>query len=77
MPRARRSVAGVCIAIVALAACVPGLVLLDYALFEPQFVLLLNQTPASLCVAPASGSAQPRPLHTRLVSRGPPSTSLL
>ena len=76
MPRARRSVAGLCIAIVALAAFVPGLGLLEYALFEPQFVLLLHDVPAPWCAAPAPCIEQPQPLHSHVVSRGPPSSLL-
>jgi hypothetical protein len=75
MLNTRRSVAGLCIAIVALAALVPGLAVLDYALFEPQFVLLLNDTPAAFCPAPAPCTERPQPLRSPLVSRGPPSFS--
>ena len=77
MPRASRSVAGLCIAVIALAAFLPGIGAFDCALLEPQWVLLPDDTPVAFSSAPAPVTEQPRPLHSTLVSRGPPSLSLL
>ena len=43
MPRPRRSVVGLCIAVIVLAAFLPGISALDYTLLEPRWVLLPDE----------------------------------
>ena len=76
MPRPSRSVALVCIALVAMAALLPGISALDHAWFEAQWVLLPDETPAASPMPPAPGAEQPLGLIATRVSRGPPSTSV-
>jgi hypothetical protein len=76
MPRPNRSVAGVCIALIALAAFLPGISLLDWALFEPEWVLLPDDTPVAEDRAVGSCDEQPVPLLSLLPSRAPPSFPL-
>jgi hypothetical protein len=72
MPRRRRSVVGLCIAVIVLAALLPGMSAFDCALLEPQWVLLPDEvvvpvyTPATLC------DVQPASLQSVLSSRAPP-----
>ncbi len=72
MPRARRSVAVVCVAVILLVALVPGLGVLDYAWLEPQWVLLVEHTPPAIVLDVPAPVEQPQRLDARLVSRGPP-----
>jgi hypothetical protein len=62
-----------CIAVIALAAFLPGIVSLDQAWFEPHWVLLPAEAVVAFCVPLAPDSAQPLPLFSVLASRGPPS----
>ena len=50
MPRPNRSVVGLCIAVIALSAFLPGISSLEYALFEPQWVLLPDDAPVAVCI---------------------------
>jgi hypothetical protein len=75
MRRHRRPVAAICIAVVALAAFVPGLAALDHALLEPLWVLLPDEAPIELCVVLPADSEQPLRLLSLLPSRAPPSGS--
>lgn len=72
MPRPRHSVVFLCIAAVGLAAFLPGVSALDYAVFEPSWVLLPD--PASVAAPEAATSAdeQPQALLSLLPSRAPP-----
>jgi hypothetical protein len=74
MSRPSRSVAGLCIAVIALAAFLPGISALEYALFEPQWVLLPDDTPVAVCSTVACRDEQPVPLFSVLPSRAPPSS---
>ena len=76
MPRPNRSVVGVCIAVVAVSAFLPGIFLLEYALFEPQWVLLPDDTLVAVCSTVALRDEQPVPLFSQLPSRAPPSLPL-
>ena len=76
MPRPNRSVVGLCVVIIAVAACLPGMHALGQALTEPQWVLLpelvsvAHQSP----VSPAN--EQPIPLLQLASSRSPPAPFL-
>jgi hypothetical protein len=76
MPRARRSIAILCIAAIALAGFLPGVAALDLALFTPSSILLpdLASVPAPVASAPAD--EQPQALLALLPSRAPPAISL-
>jgi hypothetical protein len=76
MPRPSRSVAGLCIAVIALAAFLPGISALEYALFEPEWVLLPDDTPVVVCSPVACGDEQPVPFLSLLPSRAPPAFPL-
>ena len=76
MPRPSRSVVGLCVAVIALTAFLPGVSLLDYALFEPQWILLPDEAPVALCITATPGIEQPRPLLSLLPSRAPPTFPL-
>jgi hypothetical protein len=75
MIRPSRSVAGLCIAVIAIAAFLPGLSL-DFVVFEPQWVLLPDDAPVAVCVVVPVCDEQPAPLLSLLNSRGPPSPQL-
>ena len=47
--RPSRSAVGLCIAVIALSAFLPGISSLEYALFEPLWVLLPDDTPVAVC----------------------------
>jgi hypothetical protein len=72
MVRPRRSVAILCIAVVALTAFLPGVCALDYAVPQPSFVLLPDL--AASVVPHDTSSPDPRPvfLGRRAPSRAPP-----
>jgi hypothetical protein len=72
MPRLRRPVAVLCIAVVALAAFLPGVSAADYAVFEPSFVLLPDLASVFVPEPPDRSSEQPRSLLALLPSRAPP-----
>ena len=76
MPRPNRSAVGVCIAVIAFTAFLPGMSLLDYALVDPQWMFLPDQTPAAFAGAVESCDEQPVPLLSLVSSRGPPSLPL-
>jgi hypothetical protein len=72
MPRRSRSVAGLCIAVIGLAAFFPGIGLFDHALFELQWVLLPDVTLVAVCITAAPRNEQPAPFQSLLPSRAPP-----
>ncbi len=76
MPRPNRSVAVLCIAVIAVAACLPGIGALDYAWLEPTWVLLPDDAPVAVCVAITPCREQPAALLSLLPSRAPPSFPL-
>jgi hypothetical protein len=76
MRRPSRAIAGLCIAVVALAALLPGIAALESAIFEFSWVLLPDETPLGPCTTPRSGVAQPQSLRSLLPSRAPPSGPL-
>jgi hypothetical protein len=74
--RPRRSVVCLCVAVIVLAALLPGSSVLDYALFEPQWVLLPDDPPVVVCITSAPSREQPASLLSLLPSRAPPSLPL-
>lgn len=74
--RRRALVVGLCIAVVAVAAFLPGTSALDYALFELPWVLLPDQAPTAFHAVPARASEQPDSLLSLALERGPPPSSL-
>jgi hypothetical protein len=76
MPRPSRSVVALCVAVIALAAFLPGVSALDYALLEPRWILLPDEAPVPLCITTAPAIEQPRPLLSLLPSRAPPALPL-
>ena len=76
MPRPRRSVAFLCIAVVGLAAFLPGVSAFFYAVFEPQWILLPALSSAAAPPATAPRDEQSRPLSSLLPSRAPPAHQL-
>jgi hypothetical protein len=73
----RRSIAVACIAVIALAALVPGLAAFDHALLEPVWVLLPGEAPVEFCPAIPAGTEQPLRLLSLLPSRAPPSKAIV
>ena len=72
--RARRPLAIVCIAVVALAVCAPGAALIDLAPPLPEFVLLPRLEPISIADAiPFVAVEQRDALRAALPERAPPS----
>ncbi len=76
MLRPNRSVAGFCIAVIVLAAFLPGVCALDHALFEPLWVLLPDEVTVVVDRPLTPSDEQPVPLLSLLSSRGPPSRPL-
>lgn len=76
MPRPSRSVVGLCIAVIALSAFLPGISSLEYVLFEPQWVLLPDDTLVAVYITATPSNEQPVPLLSLLPSRAPPSFPL-
>jgi hypothetical protein len=76
MRRPNRTVAGICIAVIAVAAFAPGMFSFDHALFEPLWVLLPDETPVAVHVAVVPCDEQPVPLLSLVSSRAPPSHPL-
>jgi hypothetical protein len=72
MRRGRRSIAFFCVALLAVAALLPGGAGLDAVLAEPQWILLPDQQAAEPPVALVSEDEQPIALVSLLASRGPP-----
>ena len=76
MPRPHRSVAGFCVVVIVLAAFLPGFCALDYALFEPQWVLLPDEVVVAVDSPLVRVDEQPVSLLSLVSSRGPPSRPL-
>ena len=76
MPRPHRSVAGFCVVVIVLAAFLPGFCALDYALFEPQWVLLPDEVVVAVDSPLVPVDEQPVSLLSLVSSRGPPSRPL-
>ena len=72
MPRRNRAVAGLGIVVIAVAALLPGIALLDHASFEPLWILLPDETPAASAPTCSSGDEQPVALLSVVPSRAPP-----
>jgi hypothetical protein len=68
----RRPVAVFCVALVAVAALVPGLCAFEQALLQPCFILLVDESPVAFVPPPARADEQPAPLASSLASRAPP-----
>lgn len=76
MFRPHRSVAGFCIAVIVLAAFLPGVCALDYALFEPQWVLLPDEITVAVDTPVVVSDEQTVPLLSLVPSRAPPARPL-
>jgi hypothetical protein len=72
MRRHRRLLAGLAVAIITVAACLPGLTAIDYAVFERPWTLVLAPVPQPAPVLAADPAAQPLSLRSLLPSRAPP-----
>ena len=73
MRRPHRSVVGICIVVIGLSAVLPGISGFEYALIEPQWVLLADETPVAVSSTVEPVDEQPLPLLSFLPSRAPPS----
>ena len=71
--RARRPLAIVCIAVVALAVFVPGVAALDLAPPSPDYVLLPQREPLGLVTTVPVIAGPPDALRAALPERAPPS----
>lgn len=76
MRRPSRPVVYLCVAVIVLAALLPGSSALDYALFEPHWILLPDDAPVVVCHTGTPGREQPASLLSLLPSRAPPSLPL-
>jgi hypothetical protein len=76
MSRPNRSVAGLCIAVIVLAAFLPGICTLDSAWFEPQWVLLPDEVPVAVYTPVAPCDEQTVSLLSLVSSRAPPARPL-
>jgi hypothetical protein len=76
MPRRRQTTAAICIAIIALAAFVPGVASFDELWFEPTWILLPDETPVLLEDGFTVERERPLRLFSIVSSRGPPLPSL-
>jgi hypothetical protein len=76
MLRPNRTVAGFCIAVILLAAFLPGVCALDHTLFEPLWVLLPEEVAVAVDRPVPSCDEQPVALLSLLSSRAPPSRPL-
>jgi hypothetical protein len=76
MHRPNRTVAGICIAVIVMAAFVPGMFSFDSALFEPLWVLLPDESPVAVHAAVVPCDEQPVALFSLVSSRAPPSHPL-
>ena len=72
--RARRPLAIVCVAVVALAVFVPGLAALDLAPPPLEFALLPQLEPRDLVASVPVPTEQPEALRAALPERAPPSS---
>jgi hypothetical protein len=77
MFRPRRSVAAFCIAVIVLAAFVPGVSAFDCATLEPQWVLLPDEVIVAFDVPVVRCDEQPVSFLSVVESRGPPSLPLV
>jgi hypothetical protein len=77
MFRPRRSIAGFCIAVIVLAAFLPGAAVLDGALFEPVWILLPEEVVAFVVCPVAAVDEQTTPLLSLLPARAPPSPAVV
>jgi hypothetical protein len=76
MARPNRTVAGFCIAVVILAAFLPGISALDCALFEPCWILLPDEVSVAVDLPAAPSDEQPVALLSIAASRAPPARPL-
>ena len=76
MPRPNRSVAGFCIAVILCAAFLPGICSIEFAVFDPQWVLLPDEVSVAVDRPVASCDEQTIPLLSLVASRAPPSRPL-
>ena len=76
MRRPHRSVVGICIVVIGLSAVLPGISGLECALIEPQWVLLVDETPVAVDSTVEPVDEQPLPLLSFLPSRAPPSVAV-
>ena len=70
--RARRPLAVICVAAIALAAFAPGVAVLDAAPPPPDYVLLPPLEPLDNVTASPAGVEQPHALRSTLPGRAPP-----
>jgi len=70
--RARRPLAVICIAAIALAVFVPGVAALDLAPPSPEYVLLPQLEPLAAVVSIPVPAQQPAALRAALPERAPP-----
>jgi hypothetical protein len=77
MPRPSRSVVGLCLVVIVVAAFVPGMGVLGHALVEPGWVLLPDQVSITLDSPVTPADEQPIPLLSLASSRSPPPTRIL
>jgi hypothetical protein len=76
MWRPSRRVAAFCIAIVAVAALLPGFSSFDHAWLQPTWILLRDEAPIVWTTPFVAVSEQPSSFHFPLDSRGPPNLLL-
>jgi hypothetical protein len=74
--RPSRSIVGLCVAVIVLAALWPGLATFDCASLEPQWVLLPDEVSVAVESPVAPADEQPVPLLSLAPSRAPPFPSL-
>ena len=72
MPRSRSFIAAGLIAVITVAALLPGGSALEHALFEPLWVLLIDEGPVPYHIATTLCAEHPNPLVSLRSSRGPP-----
>src|SRR5688500_46498 len=72
MPRPRSFIAAGLIAVITMAALLPGGSALEHALFEPLWILLIDEGPVPFHPAILPCTEHPDPLVSLLPSRGPP-----
>jgi hypothetical protein len=70
--RARRPLAIVCVAVIALAVFAPGVAALDLAPLAPEFVLLPPLEPLERVLSVPVSAEQPEALRAALPERAPP-----
>ena len=74
--RSRKSVACLCLVVVVLAGCLPGMAAFDYAVPEPQWILLPDLGAATVGPVAHTADEQPSSLLSLVSSRAPPHASL-